>query len=396
MTLMKDRMYELLPAIYRIRDAENGYKLRALLRIIEEQADVIDDDIARLYDNWFIETCDDWAVPYIGDLLGHLPLHGTGEPARKGSARNMDRTRILMPRRDVANTIRYRRRKGTLALLELLAEDVADWPARAVEFYRLLGWTQSLNHRHMHRGRTADLRAVDRLELIDGPFDPLAHTIDVRRIASSRKPGRYNIPSVGAFACRLRPYRVSSTPAFHVDTVGAKKSGAPSNYTFSVLGNDVPLFTLPERETDPKHIAEEINLPVQIRRRAFEKKDGKEADRRYGQASDVYYGPEKSLAIWVAGWSGIKNKSKGSLDLVPAEQIIAADLSKWSYDVPKNHVAVDPLLGRIKFPALQKNPANVIVRYHYGFSADMGGGEYLRPIPGPDLLAISKITQPQT
>ena len=28
-----DRLYELLPAVYRTRDAENGYALRALLRV---------------------------------------------------------------------------------------------------------------------------------------------------------------------------------------------------------------------------------------------------------------------------------------------------------------------------------------------------------------------------
>src|SRR5207302_10175804 len=84
--------------------------------------------------------------------------------------------RILIPRREVANTIAYRRRKGTLALLELLANDVAGWPARAVEFYKLLGWNQNLNHLHLRRARTLDVRWVDKLDLIDGPFDSLAHT----------------------------------------------------------------------------------------------------------------------------------------------------------------------------------------------------------------------------
>jgi len=71
---------------------------------------------------------------------------GAGEPNRQ-----------VTPRREVANLIRYRRRKGTLALLELIARDGAGWPARAVEFGRLVGIAQSLHHSRPARGRTADL-----------------------------------------------------------------------------------------------------------------------------------------------------------------------------------------------------------------------------------------------
>src|SRR6266853_1283958 len=103
---------------------------------------------------------------------------------RQRDAEGRLRNRILIPRREVANTLRYRRRKGTLALLELLANDVAGWPGRGVEFYRLLFVAQHINHLHLERGRTADLRRSASLELRDGPFDSLAHTVDVRRPTS--------------------------------------------------------------------------------------------------------------------------------------------------------------------------------------------------------------------
>jgi len=54
-----ERLYELLPVVYRQRDAEQGYPLRALLQVIAEQVDVVEDAIAQLYENWFIETCED-------------------------------------------------------------------------------------------------------------------------------------------------------------------------------------------------------------------------------------------------------------------------------------------------------------------------------------------------
>ena len=69
MSVTTEELYALLPAVYRLRDAELGHPLRGLVAILAEQAEVVDPDIERLYDNWFIETADRWAVPYIGDLL---------------------------------------------------------------------------------------------------------------------------------------------------------------------------------------------------------------------------------------------------------------------------------------------------------------------------------------
>lgn len=66
-----DRLYELLPVVYRQRDSLQGFPLRDLLRVIAEQVLRIEDDITQLYDDWFIETCRDWVVPYIADLAGY-------------------------------------------------------------------------------------------------------------------------------------------------------------------------------------------------------------------------------------------------------------------------------------------------------------------------------------
>jgi len=192
-----EHLYNLLPVIYRQRDAERGYPLRALLGVINEQVDIVEADIRQLYDNWFIETAQDWVVPYIGELVGYQAVHEAGEPGDISTAQGQARNKILIPRREVANTIHFRRRKGTLALLEELSLAVAGWPARAVEFFKLLGWTQNINHLHMDRACTVDVRMEHTLDLLDGPFDVLGHSVDVRRINSKRSVGRYNIPSVG-------------------------------------------------------------------------------------------------------------------------------------------------------------------------------------------------------
>ena len=351
-----DRLYELMPDIYQMRDQDQGFPMRALLRVIAEQVNLVEDDIAQLYDNWFIETAEDWAVPYIADLLGYRPVLAISDDGKP----NLELTRVLVPRREVANTIGYRSRKGTVALLELLAQDVAGLPARVVEFFKLLGWNQNLNHLHLERARLVDVRRMDDLDLLNGPYDKITRTVDVRRINSTHTVGRFNIPSIGVFVWWLKSYPVTWTRAYCAEDFG------PHCFTFSVLGQDAPLFCKTEAETAPAHIAEEVNVPAPVRRYSF------------NQKPERYYGIDRSFVIWANGWTTTNPDQP-----IPIEAIIPADLSGWNYVPPKNHVAVDPVLGRFAFPPSQLPPKGVKVSYRYGFSADMGGGEYSRPIFDP-------------
>ncbi|MEM9007240.1 MAG: hypothetical protein AAGE59_27390 [Cyanobacteria bacterium P01_F01_bin.86] len=386
MNASPDHLYQLLPAIYRQRDEAQGEPLRSLLRIIAEQVEVVEEDIDQLYQNWFIETCEYWTVPYIADLIGYRQVGAAGLPGDIDTAQGQARNRILMPRREIANTIRYRRRKGTLALLELLAQDVADWPARAVEFYKLLAMTQSLKHPRQGR-QTVDLRQRQRLARLNGPFDSCAHTVDVRSIASKYDPGRHNLPSVGLFVWRLKAYSVTKTPAYCLEEVGS------NCYTFSVLGNDTPLYTKAIADDTPTDIAGELNVPTPILRHAFEQRMVRADGTVKTQASIDYYGEGKSLTIWAPEWpphsnNGPQNNGSENNDLgrssqetpISAQRIIPADLSDWQYRPRPGFVAVDPELGRIVFPPSQLPRHGVFVSYHYGFSADVGGGEYDRPL----------------
>ncbi len=378
MTAPTDRLFELLLVVYRTRDAAQGYPLRDLLRVITEQVQVVETDISQLYENWFIETCEDWVVPYIGDLVGYRAVHEAGEPGGDAGARGSLRDRTLVPRRDVAHSLRDRRRKGTLALLELLSGDVAGWPARAVEFYRELAYAQALAHRRLDRGRTADLRSGDDLDLLGGPFDRIAHSVDVRRPGSTRTPGRFNIPSVGLFVWRLRSYSSGGPPEGRIEPRAVPalclEQAGPHCFTFSPLGIDTRLYNRPRPEPEPTNIAEELNLPVPIRRRALER------------SRSAYYGTDASLAVWTPEWP-----RKDAPQPVPAEAVLVADLTGWRYRPPRNRVAIDPILGRIAFPSGQVPRQGVRVLYHYGFSADMGGGEYRRDIPGLSMYAVSRL-----
>ena len=363
MSADRDRLYKLLPVVHRQRDEERGFPLRAVLRVIADQVSAIESDIDRTYDNWFIETCEDWVVPYIGDLIGHTPVHELGDTADLATERGRELGRILVPRRDVANTIGYRRRKGTRALLELLANDVAGWPARVVEFDRLVAVTGGTDRPAPPAAQLADVRDGDLLSLAHSPFDRLGHLADVRRISSGRTVGRYGISNIGLFLWRLRVYRITRSPAYLVE-----ERAGDNCYTFSILGNDTQLYTRAVPETDPTAIAGEENLPIPLRRRMFEDRDNPRL------ASAAHYGDCKSLALWLPRGDG------SGFDLIPRERIVPADLSAWRYTPDRDAVAVDPVLGRIAFAPDYAPRDGVWVSYRYAFSAEIGGGEYERPL----------------
>jgi hypothetical protein len=68
-------LYELVPAVHRREDAGHAYPLEALLDIISTEAGNLQRDIAGLWDDFFIETAQEWVIPYIADLVGSTPLH---------------------------------------------------------------------------------------------------------------------------------------------------------------------------------------------------------------------------------------------------------------------------------------------------------------------------------
>src|SRR4051812_17552890 len=81
-----DRLFRLLPPVLQLQDAVAGQPLRALMRVLAGQATVVEEDIAGLLDNWFVETCDEWVLPYLGELVGYRPPAADLPPAPRGRA----------------------------------------------------------------------------------------------------------------------------------------------------------------------------------------------------------------------------------------------------------------------------------------------------------------------
>lgn len=336
-----DSLYNLLPAVYRLRDAEEGYPLRAFLRIIAKQVTILKEDIDRLWDNFFIETCDRWVIPYIGDLVANNPLHELESSNRA----------------DVAKTIYYRRRKGTLPMLEELARDITGWKCRAVEFFELLNWTQNMNHIRYHSKECPDLRNIDSLSLINTAFDSISHTIDVRNI--NQIEGWFNIKNIGFFLWRLKSYPLTKIKARRADALGRQ-------YSFSAVGNPAPLFFHAFRESDETGTAQEIHVDGPIRPTAFFLDlEAYKQNLSIGlSAESNFVGLNKSIQIF-----------KDGVEVAP-EEIIYKNLKSWDLP-PLGKVGVDVSLGRMVFPAGEE-PGEVGVSYYTGFSANLGGGLYDR------------------
>ena len=65
-----EKLWDWIPEIYRTEGglAQNPGVLRAIIELVANQADRTR-SIDRLWEDAYIDTADEWAVPYIGDLV---------------------------------------------------------------------------------------------------------------------------------------------------------------------------------------------------------------------------------------------------------------------------------------------------------------------------------------
>jgi hypothetical protein len=390
-----DTLYALLPATIRARDLEGGQPLYGLLAVVAEQINVLEDNLAQSYADLFIETCADWVVPYIGDLVGTTPLFDSSRVKVDATALvyqgltgpSFVMIETLRSRADVGRTIQYRRTKATRPMLEELASDVTGWPAFAAEMFQRLRWTQCVrNHLRPTSFGAPDLRQLNALDCLDGPFDQATHGIDVRTPTSSL--GWYQVPNVAFFLWRLISFGVYDVPARPVSGAGDWR------YHFSPLGNPTPLFAQYTWTPGSVSPPPESRLPAPIRRMALAA-DLQNYEQTYGALPaaqrpgySTYYGP-------IGGAPGASDASAAAsftivcdAITVTPDQIVTVYLDDWCQP-PGNVVGVDPTRGRIVFGKTYPLPKSVDVYFQQGFSAPMGGGAYARgaflvPVPSTD------------
>jgi len=237
------RLYARVPGHYRVYDAERGQPLLALVQVVAQQVADVRQDLDALWDNFFIETCDDWVVPYIGALVGtNLLAHPVGQSNRL----------------DVSNTVVWRRSKGAPQMLQALSQAISGWPTDLAEFFRMLGWSQNMNHVRLDRPLTPDLHDPYQLGLLGHASDPFAHAADFKPAGAVEQarvtlsslgigragwgtPGRYQTRNLGLFVRRLQAFPVKGATPAPVAPGGVAPADAAC-FTFNPLFREVPLF----------------------------------------------------------------------------------------------------------------------------------------------------------
>jgi len=355
----RDHLYRLLPGHIRALDADEGRPLRALMRIFGTELATVNDDIEALHENWFIETCEPWVIPYIGDLTGARGLREFGA----GSLRAY-----------VANTLAYRQAKGTLAAIEQLARDVTGWPTVGVEFFRRLIHSQNVNHARLDNRATASLRDADLAAQAHGPFEQAAHGIDVRSIQKGL--GRYNIPNIGLFVWRIQSYSLAfayDAPAGYIGGVVPKTSAIGAGFRhLDPLGRNLQLFNRPRIEANLGELGTEATMPAPLRIRPL----AADLDKLRAGAPGAgrWFLTRPVVQVQVAGAA------------VPLERLHICNLEDrpdggggvtWRRPATAGHVLVDPVLGRLALHA-DDETSDVEVAYAYGAPHDIGAGPYDR------------------
>ncbi len=186
--------------------------LDLLLGGVDEQRDLLAADIDRFWDDLFIESCADWAVPYIGALVGLPP----------------DAERL-----EVAYAIALRRRKGTPAALEDFAEVVTGLTARVLEGWQITTWAQRLGHPPPLRIASMSLTDGTRFR-IGTPFDRLRH--------SFTPSGPYDPRAATAV---VWPWHVGTFRA-----VEAAPLAEPRRFALHPLAAEAPFYLKPQAGRD--------------------------------------------------------------------------------------------------------------------------------------------------
>jgi hypothetical protein len=347
------KLWSMLPAIYRTLDSpDNGVTpgpLQEFCNRLGAQAAVLRRSIDRLWANQSIETCDDWVIPYIGQLLATRVL--SYMPARA-------------QRLDVAKTIYYRRREGTLGLIEELASDIAGHDARAVEFFRRLGRTRHSfdppigltpdlsfyttpaklykatpprgvieglvgPYSRTPAGGFADLRNAFAASNTGTAFDEYAYTADFR--AGRQSIGWYNNSHLGVFIWWLYAFPVTNgTPVEH--------HLCPGQYTFDPTGREIPLFAPSHRATedfaDNWVAPNEWELAAPVR------------EELWRLLPPALYPDAFSIAV-----------GEGSAPPI----------------LDRDQFGIEPEIGRFRFKYALPAAAVEVV-YHFGFSSGIGAG----------------------
>lgn len=256
------QLWAWLPAVVRARDdewagqraLEDGTAtgvgpLRAWLGLVADELWRLRELAEQQYDDHFIDSAQDWAIAYLADLVGTSVLF-TGDAARlrEVAARN---------REDVKNTLRRRRRKGSLQALEGAAADAGGFGLIAAEMLQRVAGTHHLALPGLagSAGRAADLftldlRSREALSALNTPFGRQRALPDLRAASEDGRARGWH---------QLQRLMVFAWPFASTAWQGATPAGAGAapflRYHFHPLGRDTALLAGGATEAQRSQVA---------------------------------------------------------------------------------------------------------------------------------------------
>jgi hypothetical protein len=394
------RLFDRLPAIHKIKDAELGGPLEAYLAPVEAALNAVKDSIDALYHELFIDTCSPWVIPYLGDLLG--TSHLAGDP--------------WTLRADVADTIFLRRAKGTLGAIERLAHDLTGWGAHSIELRENLAWAQSLNHqrpdrggrpayapapygRHtVIRGGFATIRDPAVLSQLGTAYDTFARFPDVSTVRPYTVT--YNLPNLAVFLWRLASYGIDvqkqlATPTPAITPVG---TGFAARFYVHPLARPIRLFGRSTYDPDRRPVVltplDAQPAPIPRERLGPESKDPIGVANPAAYVTVTEYDPAQPIAR-----GALPIEVHVPLGLPAGWNVRGANLCAWEQGLAPplapNDVAIDPVIGRLVVGAAVQADAQTLVdelalSYRYGAVGPVGAHPVVRDVPAdlPTALVV--------
>jgi hypothetical protein len=402
-----EKLWSWIPELYHTLDLEapNPGVLRAIVEVVARQAAILRRDIDRVWDDQAIELCDDWAISYLGELVGAVPLSGFNARGNRLAT---------------AKAVYYQRRKGTPAVMQELIRDIAGLEGAVVEaFRRLVRFPHRLDIGALGRGTVTgtpagglvDLRTPRVKGLTDTAFDEAAHFPDMRRL---RGPvGRYGLRKVNFHLSPLRSFPVGLPTPVAI---------APGRFTLDPSGREVALWQRGQTSDRPPDAIREEDLPDAILCRRFNATrhalsvealaeiDDPGLDTALAPLLGVTFRDAASFRRTVSGrltpaqvttflrdlldatlvdspkavlWPdsvALALGSESSVATPSAAHVIAADLDDWDPGTLDAFVelAVDPNTGRVVPGGAAPAGRLFAQRLHYGQFAPLGSGTYGR------------------
>lgn len=307
---MNDTLYNLLPLIYRQKDVNEGEPFRALMAVLESAHDKVQQDITQLYENWFIETCEEDYIPYIADLVGLNELEKDN----------------LLPeqRRFVSNYIAYNRRNGIDATLHNVIHDVTGFYCFVVaENQNTLSiWTTrnpNLNTKSFSCNTSSTLTDAT-------PFETNGKTLDIKKATHATLQSDYG--NIHPRTVSLYLWQKTAIP--YTKAVPTPSDSNAQRCFISPLQHVMPVCNQPIDLMSPDDTPNIMNYPTQLNR----------ANASLFMNGGTNY--PSPLTFYE------RDKDTHHLRMLPNSAIMITDLSDWQ---PINDISIrllcDPELGRI-------------------------------------------------